>query len=99
MSSGTAGAAGFTSAAGFSGVASPQPARKHAARMPKVTFRQVVRRRPRVTRFFAIALPVPDGKDGFAAGSLAGARKQPRSVRYPIVEVSLLLFLGRRPKM
>jgi hypothetical protein len=42
-----------------------------------------------------ISLPVPDGKDGLAAGSLAGERKWLR-VRFSIVEGSLLLFSGNR---
>src|SRR4029077_6351342 len=89
MSSGTAGAAGLASAAGFSGVASPQPTRKHAARILSAAFRRV---RQRATRFLVISLPVPEGKDGMAAGSLAGVRKQLLSVRFSIVEASLLLF-------
>src|SRR6266404_3487240 len=93
MSSGTAGAAGCASAAGFSGGASPQPARKQAARIPSAAFRQV---RRRTARFLVISLPVPEGKDGKAAGSLAGVRKQSLSVRFSIIEASLLLFCPPR---
>src|SRR6266481_2452935 len=84
MSSGTAGAAGLTSAAGFSAGASLQPARKHAARRPSAAFRRIVR--PTATRFLLNPLPVSEGKDGMAAGSLAGVREQPLSIRFSIVE-------------
>src|SRR6266849_3570289 len=94
MSSGTAGVAGLASAAGLSGGASPQPARKHAAKMARAAFRRLGRRA--ATRYLAIALPVPDGKDGMAAGSLAGVRKQSLTVRFSIVEALLLLFV-RQP--
>src|SRR6266446_4040787 len=89
MSAGTAGAAGLASAAGFSAGASLQPARKHAARMLSAAFRRIVRRR--ATRFPLILFPVPEDKDGKAAGSLAGVRKQSFSVRFCIVEALLLL--------
>src|SRR6266849_10883865 len=89
MSSGTAGAAGLASAMGFSAGASLQPARKHTAKTPSAAFRRIVWRR--ATRFLLISLPVPNGKDGMAAGSLADVRKQSLSVRFCIVEALLLL--------
>src|ERR1700687_2138108 len=94
MSSGTAGAAGLASAAGFSAGASLQPARKHAARMPSAAFRRIVR--PTATRFLVNPLSGPEGKDGMAAGSLADVRIQSLSIRFSIVEVLLLLFV-RQP--
>src|SRR6266478_9396073 len=94
MSSGTAGAAGLASAAGFSAGASLQAARKHAARMLRAAFRRSVRRT--ATRFLVNPLFVPDGKDGMAAGSLARVRKQSHSVRFSIRSLLLLLSGNRQ---
>src|SRR6266481_84411 len=89
MSSGTAGSARRPSAAGFSAGASLQPTRKHAAKTIRAAFRRSVRRT--ATRFPLILFPVPEDKDGKAAGSLAGVRKQSHSVRFSIRSLLLLL--------
>src|SRR5579863_7123494 len=89
MSSGTAGAAGFTSSAGLSGVVLPQPAaRKQAVKTPSAAVRQMLRA---AARFLEMALPVPEGKDGSEAGTLADIFEQSHSVEFSIADGSKLL--------